>query len=83
MDSSTVTPTADPKNEDLSQYIRNAADISVIVIYFVVVMAVGLWVCEPPASSSEGGPWGGKKGWGGMGVPEDEEHRGVQLAEDD
>lgn len=25
--------------------INNAADISVIVIYFVVVLAVGVWVC--------------------------------------
>lgn len=34
--------------------IRNAADISVIVVYFVVVMAVGLWVCEDPEIWSEG-----------------------------
>lgn len=33
----------------LSQNINNAADISVIVIYFVVVLAVGIWVCESPA----------------------------------
>lgn len=40
--------------------IRNAADISVIVIYFVVVMAVGLWVCEGPEMWAEGaGPPGG------------------------
>lgn len=40
--------------------IRNAADISVIVIYFVVVMAVGLWVCEGPETWAEGaGPPGG------------------------
>lgn len=32
----------------LSQNINNAADISVIVIYFVVVLAVGIWVCESP-----------------------------------
>lgn len=34
--------------------IRNAADISVIVIYFVVVMAVGLWVCEGPETWAKG-----------------------------
>lgn len=64
MDTSTlgpVSPTSDPKNEDLSQYIRNAADISVIVVYFVVVMAVGLWVCEPLGSHLRG-LWGGIKG---------------------
>ncbi|KAM5312377.1 solute carrier family 5 member 4 isoform 3-T3 [Glossophaga mutica] len=38
---STMTGTSDPP--EMSERIRNAADISVIVIYFVVVMAVGLW----------------------------------------
>lgn len=46
MDSSTWSPPATATAEPLQAYerIRNAADISVIVIYFVVVMAVGLWV---------------------------------------
>lgn len=46
MDSSTWSPPATATAEPLHAYerIRNAADISVIVIYFVVVMAVGLWV---------------------------------------
>lgn len=30
---------------DSTYKINNPADISVIVIYFVVVLAVGLWVC--------------------------------------
>ncbi|KAM8918543.1 solute carrier family 5 member 4-like [Lycaon pictus] len=38
---STVTGTLGPP--EMSDRIHNAADISVIVIYFVVVMAVGLW----------------------------------------
>lgn len=48
MDSSTWSPPATATAEPLPPYerIRNAADISVIVIYFVVVMAVGLWVGE-------------------------------------
>ncbi|EPY81084.1 solute carrier family 5 (low affinity glucose cotransporter), member 4 isoform 2 [Camelus ferus] len=37
----TVTETPDPP--EITERIRNAADISAIVIYFVVVMAVGLW----------------------------------------
>ncbi|KAB0358043.1 hypothetical protein FD754_002199 [Muntiacus muntjak] len=46
MDSSTWSPPATTTAEPLKAYerIRNAADISVIVIYFVVVMAVGLWI---------------------------------------
>ena len=46
MDSSTWSPPATTTTGPLPPYerIRNAADISVIVIYFVVVMAVGLWV---------------------------------------
>lgn len=43
---STMTGTPDPP--EMSKRIRNAADISVIVIYFVVVMVVGLWVCRSP-----------------------------------
>ncbi|XP_041584276.1 solute carrier family 5 member 4 isoform X2 [Vulpes lagopus] len=38
---STVTGTLGPS--EMSDRIHNAADISVIVIYFMVVMAVGLW----------------------------------------
>ncbi|CAK7314256.1 Solute carrier family 5 member 4 [Vulpes lagopus] len=38
---STVTGTLGPP--EMSDRIHNAADISVIVIYFMVVMAVGLW----------------------------------------
>lgn len=47
MDSTTLSPGVTTTNEPIPTYerIRNAADISVIVIYFVVVMAVGLWVC--------------------------------------
>ncbi|XP_026340687.2 solute carrier family 5 member 4 [Ursus arctos] len=37
----TVTGTLGPP--EMSERIQNAADISVIVIYFMVVMAVGLW----------------------------------------
>uniref|UniRef100_A0A7N9CD80 Solute carrier family 5 member 4 n=1 Tax=Macaca fascicularis TaxID=9541 RepID=A0A7N9CD80_MACFA len=43
---STVSPsttTETPEPPPLSDRIRNAADVSVIVIYFLVVMAVGLW----------------------------------------
>uniref|UniRef100_A0A8D0Z617 Sodium/glucose cotransporter 1 n=1 Tax=Sus scrofa TaxID=9823 RepID=A0A8D0Z617_PIG len=45
MDSSTWSPATTATTEPLKPHerIRNAADISVIVIYFVVVMAVGLW----------------------------------------
>lgn len=50
MDSSTWSPATTATTEPLKPHerIRNAADISVIVIYFVVVMAVGLWVCRNP-----------------------------------
>nr|XP_002763533.2 solute carrier family 5 member 4 isoform X1 [Callithrix jacchus] len=43
---STVSPSTmagAPEPSPLSDRIQNAADISVIVIYFLVVMAVGLW----------------------------------------
>lgn len=48
MDSSTWSPTttAVTRPVETHELIRNAADISIIVIYFVVVMAVGLWVCS-------------------------------------
>lgn len=48
MDSSTWSPSTPVTAAPLASHerIRNAADISVIVIYFVVVMAVGLWVCR-------------------------------------
>lgn len=49
---STVTKTPGPP--EISERIQNAADISVIVIYFVVVMAVGLWVCGGPEIQTEG-----------------------------
>lgn len=47
MDSSTLSPAVTATDSPIPSHerIRNAADISVIVIYFVVVMAVGLWVC--------------------------------------
>lgn len=46
MDSTTLSPAVTATDEPIPSYerIRNAADISVIVIYFLVVMAVGLWV---------------------------------------
>lgn len=55
MDSTTWSPTTDTA-APLAPHerIRNAADISVIVIYFVVVMAVGLWVCEGLETWAEG-----------------------------
>nr|7SL8_A Chain A, Sodium/glucose cotransporter 1 [Homo sapiens] len=45
MDSSTWSPktTAVTRPVETHELIRNAADISVIVIYFLLVMAVGLW----------------------------------------
>lgn len=56
MDSSTWSPGTATTAAPLASYerIRNAADISVIVIYFVVVMAVGLWVCGAPGTRAEG-----------------------------
>ncbi|CAH6985623.1 Slc5a1 [Phodopus roborovskii] len=46
MDSSTLSPAVTTTDSPIPSYerIRNAADISVIVVYFVVVMAVGLWI---------------------------------------
>lgn len=56
MDSSTWSPSPTTTAAPLESYerIRNAADISVIVIYFVVVMAVGLWVCRGPGPELKG-----------------------------
>lgn len=56
MDSSTWSPATTATTEPLKPYerIRNAADISVIVVYFAVVMAVGLWVCRGPETRAEG-----------------------------
>lgn len=87
MDSSTWSPSTPVTDAPLASHerIRNAADISVIVIYFVVVMAVGLWVCRGPGTLAEGarasgtdkeGPprskgLGKPRGWEGVG-------RGVQ-----
>lgn len=42
--SSTAWTTTAPATSDKPIAINNAADISVIVIYFLVVLAVGLWV---------------------------------------
>lgn len=57
MDSSTWSPPATATAEPLHAYerIRNAADISVIVIYFVVVMAVGLWAMFSTNRGTVGG----------------------------
>nr|CAI9695399.1 unnamed protein product [Rangifer tarandus platyrhynchus] len=57
MDGSTWSPPATTTAEPLKAYerIRNAADISVIVIYFVVVMAVGLWAMFSTNRGTVGG----------------------------
>nr|XP_044988579.1 solute carrier family 5 member 4A isoform X2 [Jaculus jaculus] len=55
---STLSPntTAGPPDlSSLSGNIQNAADISVIVIYFVVVMAVGVWAMLKTNRSTVGG----------------------------
>lgn len=44
MDTTTAWTTTAPGSSDDTIAINNAADISVIVIYFIVVLAVGLWV---------------------------------------
>lgn len=56
MDSTTWSLTTNPTPAPIAAHerIRNAADISVIIIYFVVVMAVGLWVCGGPETRAEG-----------------------------
>lgn len=52
MDVSTWSPAVTATDAPIQSHerIRNAADISVIVIYFLVVMAVGLWVCAGPGT---------------------------------
>ncbi|KAI5929852.1 Solute carrier family 5 member 4 [Manis javanica] len=50
---STMTETPSPP--EMSERIHNAADISVIVIYFVVVMAVGLWAMLKTNRGTVGG----------------------------
>ncbi|XP_057347728.1 solute carrier family 5 member 4 [Manis pentadactyla] len=50
---STMTETLSPP--EMSERIQNAADISVIVIYFVVVMAVGLWAMLKTNRGTVGG----------------------------
>nr|ACB21201.1 solute carrier family 5, member 1 (predicted) [Plecturocebus moloch] len=58
MDSSTWSPattTAVTQPVEAHERIRNAADISVIVIYFVVVMAVGLWAMFSTNRGTVGG----------------------------
>lgn len=55
MDSSTWSPAVTATDAPIASYerIRNPADISVIVIYFVVVMAVGMWVRAGPGTWTE------------------------------
>ncbi|XP_062037951.1 sodium/glucose cotransporter 1 [Lepus europaeus] len=57
MDSSTWSPLTTSTAAPLESYerIRNAADISVIVIYFLVVMAVGLWAMLSTNRGTVGG----------------------------
>lgn len=57
MDSSTLSPAVTATDSPIPSYerIRNAADISVIVIYFVVVMAVGLWAMFSTNRGTVGG----------------------------
>ncbi|EDL31861.1 solute carrier family 5 member 4A [Mus musculus] len=52
---SVSTSTASSELSSLSNNINNAADISVIVIYFVVVMAVGVWAMLKTNRSTVGG----------------------------
>ena len=49
-----VNSTWSPETAAPHERIRNAADISVIVVYFVVVMAVGLWVRWGPGTLADG-----------------------------
>ncbi|KAM7051271.1 solute carrier family 5 member 4 isoform 1-T1 [Molossus nigricans] len=49
------TMTGTPSPPEMSERIRNAADISVIIIYFVVVMAVGLWAMLKTNRGTVGG----------------------------
>nr|BAC28332.1 unnamed protein product [Mus musculus] len=57
MDSSTLSPAVTATDAPIPSYerIRNAADISVIVIYSVVVMAVGLWAMFSTNRGTVGG----------------------------
>ncbi|XP_076721783.1 solute carrier family 5 member 4 isoform X1 [Callospermophilus lateralis] len=58
MASSTLSPTTKAENPELpalSGRIQNAADISVIVVYFIVVMAVGLWAMLKTNRGTVGG----------------------------
>lgn len=57
MDSGTLSPAVTAADSSIPSYerIRNAADISVIVIYFVVVMAVGLWAMFSTNRGTVGG----------------------------
>ncbi|KAF6081917.1 hypothetical protein HJG60_008900 [Phyllostomus discolor] len=55
---STLSPstmTGTPGPPEMSERIRNAADISVIVVYFMVVMAVGLWAMLKANRDTVGG----------------------------
>ncbi|KAI4557553.1 hypothetical protein MJT46_014232 [Ovis ammon polii x Ovis aries] len=55
---STLSPSAvteTPSPPETSERIQNAADISVIVIYFVLVMAVGLWAVLRTNQGTVGG----------------------------
>lgn len=59
----TLSPSTTPQTEApplVSERIQNAADISVIVIYFAAVLAVGLWVCENHTSFRVGTGLGGQ-----------------------
>ncbi|XP_028629809.1 solute carrier family 5 member 4-like [Grammomys surdaster] len=54
----TLSPSTTPQTEEppvLSERIRNAADISVIVIYFAAVLAVGLWAMVRSNRGTVGG----------------------------
>ncbi|XP_028629745.1 solute carrier family 5 member 4-like [Grammomys surdaster] len=54
----TLSPSTAPQTEEppvLSERIRNAADISVIVIYFAAVLAVGLWAMVRSNRGTVGG----------------------------
>ncbi|XP_075389981.1 solute carrier family 5 member 4 [Tenrec ecaudatus] len=54
----TISPSATagvPELPEMSRRIQNAADISVIVIYFVVVMVVGLWAMLKTNRDTVGG----------------------------
>lgn len=60
---STLSPSITPQTEEppvVPVRIQNAADISVIVIYFIVVLAVGLWVCGNHAGFWVGSRLGGQ-----------------------